>query len=219
MMNKQNLVNIPETTKPDLLTETGIKEFSTHSYSEASTDRITKTAGVSKGLLFHYFGSKKGLYLHCISESLERLIIPFSLDETSDFYQVIFSSLDEKIRLCKDFPDEMHLINLASREASAEIISERNELFLSYRQKTLKESTRVFEIAIATLPQEEKQSSKIVKEGLQLYCSAIIQKYLTMYQQTPDIFFQKADEIKSEMKEYLDLFLFGIVERNKEKTP
>lgn len=31
-------------------------------YGKANTDTITETAGISKGLLFHYFGTKKDLY-------------------------------------------------------------------------------------------------------------------------------------------------------------
>jgi AcrR family transcriptional regulator len=31
-------------------------------YKNASTDQIVKDAGISKGLLFHYFGTKEGLY-------------------------------------------------------------------------------------------------------------------------------------------------------------
>jgi len=31
-------------------------------FKNASTDQIVKNAGISKGLLFHYFGTKEGLY-------------------------------------------------------------------------------------------------------------------------------------------------------------
>lgn len=39
-----------------------LKIFSMRGYQFASTDDIVKEAGISKGLLFHYFGSKSGLY-------------------------------------------------------------------------------------------------------------------------------------------------------------
>jgi AcrR family transcriptional regulator len=41
-----------------------LAEFATYGYKNANTNRIVKAAGVSKGLLFHYFGSKKELYLY-----------------------------------------------------------------------------------------------------------------------------------------------------------
>lgn len=39
-----------------------ISVFATQGYAHASTDEIVKRAGISKGLLFHYFISKQGLY-------------------------------------------------------------------------------------------------------------------------------------------------------------
>jgi TetR/AcrR family transcriptional regulator len=53
-----------------------ISEFATNGYLAASTNRIVEAAGVSKGLLFHYFGDKKGLYIEavqtCIAEVMRR---------------------------------------------------------------------------------------------------------------------------------------------------
>nr|WP_232243148.1 TetR/AcrR family transcriptional regulator [Paenibacillus sp. GSMTC-2017] len=40
-----------------------LKQFSEKNYSTASTNEIAKEAGISKGLLFHYFMNKKTLYL------------------------------------------------------------------------------------------------------------------------------------------------------------
>jgi AcrR family transcriptional regulator len=41
-----------------------VSEFAIRGYKNANTNRIVKEAGVSKGLLFHYFGSKKDLYIY-----------------------------------------------------------------------------------------------------------------------------------------------------------
>ena len=44
-----------------------IEEFR-KGYALASTNEIVRKAGVSKGLLFHYFGSKKNLFLEVFKE-------------------------------------------------------------------------------------------------------------------------------------------------------
>ena len=53
-----------------------ISEFATAGYLAASTNHIVEAAHVSKGLLFHYFGDKKGLYMDavqtCITEVMRR---------------------------------------------------------------------------------------------------------------------------------------------------
>ncbi|HAN20742.1 MAG TPA: hypothetical protein DCP51_03570 [Clostridiales bacterium] len=46
-------------------------EFSKHGYEKANTNTICEQAGVSKGLLFHYFGSKKSLYILVIEKCIE----------------------------------------------------------------------------------------------------------------------------------------------------
>lgn len=44
--------------------EASVREFGRHGYERASTDEIVKAAGISKGILYHYFGTKKKLYLY-----------------------------------------------------------------------------------------------------------------------------------------------------------
>lgn len=46
-------------------------------YEKASTDAIVKAAGVSKGLLFHYFGSKKELFLYAYEYAMQAVVKEF----------------------------------------------------------------------------------------------------------------------------------------------
>ncbi|MBO4457834.1 MAG: TetR/AcrR family transcriptional regulator [Butyrivibrio sp.] len=48
--------------KQDRMINAALQVFAAHGYYHSSTDEIVKTAEISKGLLFHYFGSKIGLY-------------------------------------------------------------------------------------------------------------------------------------------------------------
>ena len=48
--------------KQDRMINAALKVFALHGYRRASTDDIVKEAGISKGLLFHYFESKIGVY-------------------------------------------------------------------------------------------------------------------------------------------------------------
>lgn len=59
-----------ESEKRDRIIQSAMLEFS-KGYSAANTDEITKNAGISKGLLFHYFGSKKGLFLFLMNYAAE----------------------------------------------------------------------------------------------------------------------------------------------------
>ena len=46
-----------------------LAEFASKGYRKASTDDIVAKAGISKGALFHYFGSKESLYLFLLDWS------------------------------------------------------------------------------------------------------------------------------------------------------
>ena len=48
--------------KQDRMINAGLRIFALNGYHHASTDDIVREAKISKGLLFHYFGSKAGYY-------------------------------------------------------------------------------------------------------------------------------------------------------------
>lgn len=61
------------------LIELGIQLFSAHSYEDISIDDVAAAAGISKGLLYHYFRSKQKFYVETIragSLHLRRLTQP-----------------------------------------------------------------------------------------------------------------------------------------------
>lgn len=60
--NENNYINSEKDTKRIAILNAAITEFC-KGYEAGSTYAIIKTAGVSKGLLFHHFGTKKDLFL------------------------------------------------------------------------------------------------------------------------------------------------------------
>ncbi len=58
----ENFIGLQE-EKRDSIINAALKEFSSKGYDLASTNEIVKAAGISKGALFHYFVSKKALFL------------------------------------------------------------------------------------------------------------------------------------------------------------
>lgn len=56
------------------LLELGIRLFSTQPYDDVSIDDIAREAGVSKGLLYHYFGGKRAFYLATVEVEARRLL-------------------------------------------------------------------------------------------------------------------------------------------------
>ena len=194
--------------------KSGIAEFAQKTYSEASTDEITKNCGISKGLLFHYFGSKKDFYLFCLEKSLSRLINSDSEPDGNDFYGIIFSVMDKKFELCKKYPDETHFVNMTSREMSSEVSEEKKEIFARYLVQTKIQSSKTMEKAILSLTLKNTDFTKAV-EAMSMYTNTLINRYLEIYRDKPDEFFSNSEKIKRELKEYIDLLLYGITQDNK----
>lgn len=61
-----------ESTRRSLL-DAAVEHFSARPYEAVAASDITATAGVAQGLLFHYFGNKRGIYLEALRDAASRL--------------------------------------------------------------------------------------------------------------------------------------------------
>ena len=67
------LVNV-NIEKRNNIINSAMKEFSKNTFQKASTNVIVEDAGISKGLLFHYFGTKGNLYKYLEYFSIKTII-------------------------------------------------------------------------------------------------------------------------------------------------
>ncbi len=80
-----------KTDKQNRIINGALKIFTTSNYRHASTDEIVAEAGISKGLLFHYFISKAGLYRFLIEYSARYMLLEMTSglkSQTYDFYEL-----------------------------------------------------------------------------------------------------------------------------------
>jgi AcrR family transcriptional regulator len=61
-----------ELTRRRLL-DAAVGHFSAHHFDDVATSDITEAAGVAQGLLFHYFGNKRGIYLEALRDAANKL--------------------------------------------------------------------------------------------------------------------------------------------------
>ena len=53
--------------------DSALAEFARQGYGASSVNTICAAQGISKGIIYHYFDTKDGLYLACVGECFERL--------------------------------------------------------------------------------------------------------------------------------------------------
>ena len=93
--------------KQERILNAAIKVFALNGYRKASTDVIVTEAGISKGLLFHYFTNKLSLYEYIIDYSIKYMNFEFTTSISKyekDFFKLQMMMEQAKIRVMKIYP-------------------------------------------------------------------------------------------------------------------
>ncbi|MBD5464760.1 MAG: TetR/AcrR family transcriptional regulator [Lachnospiraceae bacterium] len=127
--------------KQDRIINGALKVFALNGYKRASTDEMVKEAGISKGLLFHYFESKKGVYIFICQYSAKYLAMELSravgMQET-DFFELQKQMELAKLRVMKNYPYMQHFLNQAFLETDEEAVT-ATEAEMDYASKVLQQ--------------------------------------------------------------------------------
>ena len=141
--------------KQDRMVNAALRIFALNGYQHASTDDIVKEAHISKGLLFHYFDSKLGVYsfvydyaVRYISLELSSAIDP---EETS-FFTVLRQMEAAKMQVLKSYPfmlmfvhsckDESITEAVLATESSKQTLDENINTILSATDRTFLETKK-----------------------------------------------------------------------------
>ncbi len=103
----QKFFNLPQ-ERQDLIRNSAMVEFGAGSFKKTSADAIAKRAGVSKGLLFHYFKDKRELYLylfqHAIDACMETFLASFQYFGERDFFLALEKGQEIKMDMVRRMP-------------------------------------------------------------------------------------------------------------------
>jgi TetR/AcrR family transcriptional regulator len=110
--------------KQDRMINAGLRIFALNGYHHASTDDIVNEARISKGLLFHYFGSKSGYYAFLYDYATRYAILELTsvLKESKgmDYFDVQKTLLRVETGLMQQYPFLFLFLNSAGLEEDAE---------------------------------------------------------------------------------------------------
>ncbi|EIW15213.1 transcription regulator, TetR family [Lactiplantibacillus pentosus KCA1] len=111
MANKQTVPKDPK--KVTRMMQAAMHEFAARGYRDAKTDAIASAAAVSKGLLFHYYGSKQGLYFATVQLATETIIATINRQSYAvpdDLVTLMARSAQYKADFGRDHPNEMKIM-------------------------------------------------------------------------------------------------------------
>lgn len=124
--------------KQDRIINAGLKVFAKHGYRHATTDDIVKEAGISKGLLFHYFTNKVGVYVFLMNYSVRFLLLELSRTvktDTENYFELLKQMESGKLAVLKNYPYMQAFLDKAFEEVCLEALEECEEQKEVYRSK------------------------------------------------------------------------------------
>ena len=121
--------------KKEKIINAAIKEFSMYPFDKASTNNIIKNAGISKGLLFYYFDSKKELYEKLVSFVINKIYNEVSSRinwEENDILERLKQLVLIKMEISKKYPNMFDFILKVLSNNKTNKMSEAMTLYEKY---------------------------------------------------------------------------------------
>lgn len=112
--------------KQDAIINAALKVFAENGYKKASTDVIVKLAGISKGLLFHYFISKQGLYGFIFDYSVKYMTLELTQSvkqDEQDFFNLQMMIEQARTRVMKNYPYMQQFLSTVRYENDEEALA------------------------------------------------------------------------------------------------
>ncbi|MCR5720074.1 MAG: TetR/AcrR family transcriptional regulator [Lachnospiraceae bacterium] len=117
--------------KQDRMINGALKVFALNGYGHASCDDIVKEAGISKGLLFHYFESKLGVYTFVYDYSVKFMSLEIKSrvsDKEKDLFKLIKQVEYARMQVMCGYPFMQLFLNRAENEDVSEALLATEEM-------------------------------------------------------------------------------------------
>lgn len=125
--------------KQDRIINAALKAFALNGYRHASTDDMVREAAVSKGLLFHYFGSKLGVYTFVYDYSVRYILLELNTlvsPRETNLFELMKQIQSAKMNAMRGYPYMPQFLNRCAMEDVGEallaIAEKRNLLSEAY---------------------------------------------------------------------------------------
>lgn len=199
-----------EAEKQNRIIQAAITEFAQNTYVNASTNRIVKACGISKGSLFKYFTDKEDLYFFLLDTVMWEMLRDIESDvenlPTELFQRIIDYSALEISWYIKN-PDKGRLIMSAVKEKDEEICSRMAERY----------GARGENIYYELLADIEGKNLKIAKEKIAELLKWVLEGFNETFLKKADIKKESFEQLKEnyiqELSNYIEILKTGFIER------
>lgn len=153
-----------EPQRRDAFLNAALKEFSIKGFDRASTNVISKDAGISKALMFHYISSKEELFLFVydyFSEMLEKEYFKKVDYSQKDIFERLRQSYYLQIKLIKEYPWIYEIAKISTSTNSEKV---NNELEKRIQKKQAVCCNQAFDTLFDMIDESKFQSGLDIKK-------------------------------------------------------
>jgi len=192
-----------EADKRDRVINAAMREFS-KGFKSACTDTIVREAGISKGLLFHYFGTKDGLYSFILQNACNMIYEEYYtlIDlKQQDIIEKIWQMTLLKIDLSYKHPALFEFL----AKAYVDLLENPNDEFSKYFEKTrsiaIEKALSDIDTSLFKDGIDAKKAANVILWTLNGYSTSQIDGSMRM-----EDYQKEYERYLGDMKEYIDLF-------------
>lgn len=191
-----------------------LEEFAENGYEKASTNTMVIKAGISKGLLFHYFENKKNIYLYLVDYSMKHFLDRFYDNDfkvSSDLFERIMCRGIIKMKIAGEQPLMYKLVMEAFVDTPDGMQEEMN---IRYKKMYEEHMPVVFEDIDYSLFREDIDKQKAI-EFMLLCFDSIFNKYMKMVKDKAiGLGLEEIDKIVGEYYVFIDMIKYGIYRKS-----
>lgn len=204
----EHFERIPAEEKTRIL-QACIGEFSRHGYRQASTNAIVQHAGIPKGTLFYYFGSKKNLYLYLMDHAVSRFLSYLPPVETlpADLFERLMARGSLRMQFALQEPELYRLFYNLFLQSPDELRLELQSRFAGYAaasQSRLLDGLDASKLKPGVDLQQAVGLVSLVMEG-------VYNRYMSRFQQGgPQEALALVEQVGRECQVYFNLLQTGL---------
>ena len=190
-----------EPDKRERIINAAINEFAQKGFKNASTNEIVKEAGISKGLIFHYFKNKKQLYLFLYDYLMDILVEEYfqkSWLNEKDFLEKMRMASLTKLELFRRHPLIFKFFLTSYSETDVEV---KNEVADRIQKLMLSNLPRVYDnVDLSNIRDgvDHQKAINLIVWALEGYANSKIPAFKTMGE-------KEFSDMVTELKAYLEI--------------
>jgi AcrR family transcriptional regulator len=187
-----------------------LEEFAARGYQGASTNAIVQQAGIPKGTLFYFFGSKKAMYLYALDWAVARFIKYHQsqpASQPSDFFESLLSHMKLKMQFISQEPLLFGFFYKAFLDIPQELKEDMQSRFTEYSAAAQNTALQ----AIDKQKFKENIDVELAVKMIHLMLEGLLNRYTPAFiNLSPEQGLALIKEIEEECLNYFEMIRFGI---------